>query len=388
VAGALQVQTDFGKPDYGEPCPPESDHPHRYFFTVHAVSMDKLPVAADTAAAVVGFYLNFNTLANKPVPVADGTYTVGIGTVQNGTITVVNGIITAIQEASSTPAATPVFVGSGFEDTPVNGNWYADVAEARVGDQYKFLLTTAKGEFKRIDPYAREVTNSVGNAIVHDPSFDWKGDEFQLAPWNEIVIYELHVGTFNEKDDNIPGQFAAVSTRLGHLKKLGVNAIQIMPTAEFAGERSWGYNPSHIFAVETAYGGPSALKRFVKRAHAHGIAVMLVSFTTTWDRATSFCGCSTAGRRTVAAASTSITTKGPTHRGATPGPITDAARSVNTSSITPPCGLRNITWTASASTALPMFAPLAAPAARICPMAGACSRRSTAWSLRNTPAGS
>lgn len=62
-AGALQVRTDFGKPGYGGPCPPEGDHPHRYLFTLHAVSMDKLPVTADTAAAVVGFYLNFNTVA-------------------------------------------------------------------------------------------------------------------------------------------------------------------------------------------------------------------------------------------------------------------------------------------------------------------------------------
>ena len=62
-AGALQVRTDFGKPGYGGPCPPPGDHPHRYLFTVHAVSLDKLPVTADTSAAVVGFYLNFNTLA-------------------------------------------------------------------------------------------------------------------------------------------------------------------------------------------------------------------------------------------------------------------------------------------------------------------------------------
>jgi Raf kinase inhibitor-like YbhB/YbcL family protein len=62
-AGALEVRTDFGKPGYGGPCPPEGDHPHRYLFTVHAVSMDRLPVTADTAAAVVGFYLHFNTLA-------------------------------------------------------------------------------------------------------------------------------------------------------------------------------------------------------------------------------------------------------------------------------------------------------------------------------------
>ncbi|MFI5281197.1 MAG: YbhB/YbcL family Raf kinase inhibitor-like protein [Gemmatimonadales bacterium] len=62
-AGALQVRTDFGKPGYGGPCPPQGDHPHRYLFTLFAVSMDALPVTADTAAAVVGFYLNFNTLA-------------------------------------------------------------------------------------------------------------------------------------------------------------------------------------------------------------------------------------------------------------------------------------------------------------------------------------
>ena len=61
-AGALQVRTDFGAPGYGGPCPPEGDHPHRYLFTVHAVGLDELPVTADTSAAVVGFFLNFNTL--------------------------------------------------------------------------------------------------------------------------------------------------------------------------------------------------------------------------------------------------------------------------------------------------------------------------------------
>lgn len=62
-AGALQVRTDFGKPGYGGPCPPQGDHPHRYLFTIYAVSMDALPVTAVTSAAVTGFYLNFNTLA-------------------------------------------------------------------------------------------------------------------------------------------------------------------------------------------------------------------------------------------------------------------------------------------------------------------------------------
>ncbi|MGE5817564.1 MAG: alpha-amylase family glycosyl hydrolase [Deltaproteobacteria bacterium] len=157
-----------------------------------------------------------------------------------------------------------------------NGHWYTDVAEANTGDQYRYLLTTAKGEFKRIDPYAREVTHSVGNAIVHDPSFDWEGDDFHLAARNELVIYELHVGTFNDRENNnLPGKFASVSSRLGHLKKLGVNAIQIMPISQFAGEWSWGYNPPHIFSVELSYGGSLAFKKFVKRAHRYGIAVIL-----------------------------------------------------------------------------------------------------------------
>ena len=65
--GALQTRTDFGKPGYGGPCPPQGDHPHRYLFTVFAVSADKLPVQADTSAAVVGFNLHFATLAKASI---------------------------------------------------------------------------------------------------------------------------------------------------------------------------------------------------------------------------------------------------------------------------------------------------------------------------------
>lgn len=156
------------------------------------------------------------------------------------------------------------------------GCWSLDVPAAKAGDQYRYLLTTAGGEVSRIDPYAREVTSSMGNAIVHDPTFDWEGDQFLSEAWNKLVIYELHVGTFSDSDDVAsPGEFISVTARLGHLQKLGVNVIQIMPVGQFAGERSWGYNPSHIFSVETAYGGPLAFKRFVKRAHQQGIAVVL-----------------------------------------------------------------------------------------------------------------
>ena len=66
-SGALQTRTDFGAPGYGGPCPPAGDHPHRYLFTVFAVSADSLPVQADTSAAIVGFHLNFNTLAKASI---------------------------------------------------------------------------------------------------------------------------------------------------------------------------------------------------------------------------------------------------------------------------------------------------------------------------------
>ncbi len=157
------------------------------------------------------------------------------------------------------------------------GHWQLTVPEARRGDEYQYILDTQEGIVWRGDPYAREVTSTTGNSVVEQTEFDWSDDDFQIASWNELVIYELHVGTFNDSDQesNEPGQFSSVSGRLRHLQKLGINAIEIMPVAEFAGERSWGYNPAHPFSVELSYGGSVELKQFVKLAHQHGIAVIL-----------------------------------------------------------------------------------------------------------------
>jgi len=157
-----------------------------------------------------------------------------------------------------------------------HGNWSIEVQNAKSGDEYKFELSNGENTFDRNDPYAREVTNSIGNSIVCDPhKFDWGDDDFKMPPWNELVIYELHVGTFNRDNDDEVGTLDKVTKKLGYLKWLGINAIEIMPVAEFAGDISWGYNPAHIFAVESAYGGPEALRRFVKAAHQHGIAVIM-----------------------------------------------------------------------------------------------------------------
>lgn len=154
------------------------------------------------------------------------------------------------------------------------GTWSGDLAGSEVGDEYRFSLTTGDAEISRIDPYARCVTHSSGNAIVTDTSFDWGASVFEMPSWDELVVYELHVGTFNDQPGGGPGGFAGVCNRLGYLADLGINAIELMPSVEFATDFSWGYNPSCLFAIEMAYGGPRALKKLVRTAHEHGIAVL------------------------------------------------------------------------------------------------------------------
>jgi len=154
------------------------------------------------------------------------------------------------------------------------GYWSTDVAGAKPGDEYVYNISNGGRQLRRIDPYAREVTSSAGNAVIHDPNFDWGPGSFRMSAWNELVIYEMHIGTFNDQPGGPPGNFDSAIEKLPHLKKLGINAIQIMPSAEFAGDFSWGYNTALPFAIETAYGGSHAFKALIKAAHELGIAVI------------------------------------------------------------------------------------------------------------------
>jgi 1,4-alpha-glucan branching enzyme len=157
-----------------------------------------------------------------------------------------------------------------------NGFWSGDVDGVKIGDEYQFGITNGTQPLIwHKNPYASEVVNSSGNAIVHDPDFDWTGDNFVMPAWNDLVIYEMHVGTFNDAPGTGAGTFDEITPKLPYLADLGINAIEIMPVAEFAGDYSWGYNPSQPFAVESALGGPQGLYRFVKAAHAHGIGVFI-----------------------------------------------------------------------------------------------------------------
>ena len=183
------------------------------------------------------------------------------------------------------PHAEKVYLTGNFNDwskdsillaKEENGYWSIDVPEAKTGDEYRYLIHGPKGILSRIDPYVRKVTSSNGNGIIYDSkAFDWGDNDFHMATGNELVIYEMHVGTFNVKEKGRPGTFDSAVERFPYLKKLGINAIEVMPIAEFSGDFSWGYNPSHPFAVESMYGGPDAFKQFVKTAHKHGIAVIV-----------------------------------------------------------------------------------------------------------------
>ncbi len=185
------------------------------------------------------------------------------------------------------PHATAVFVTGTFDDWAMDrtglypdgegttGTWSADVPGVGPGAEYRFTVRTRAGDLSRMDPYARMVTNSVGNGVVYDPhAFDWGGDAYQTPSWDDLVIYELHVGTF-ARDGDLGGTFDTARRRLPYLRELGVSAVQVMPPLEFAGDISWGYNPAHLFAIESGYGGPNAFKRFIRDAHGQGIAVIV-----------------------------------------------------------------------------------------------------------------
>jgi 1,4-alpha-glucan branching enzyme len=155
-----------------------------------------------------------------------------------------------------------------------DGVWSGLVPGALPGQEYRFSIETEDGRISRIDPYAREVTNSVGNAVITDlgPAPE---DGFVSTAWNEMVIYEMHVGRFAAPNEGVLGTFEDAIGRLAHLKTLGINAVQIMPAAEFAGDVSWGYNPAADAIVALNFGIDPAHEVEVGLPRAGGWALRL-----------------------------------------------------------------------------------------------------------------
>lgn len=156
-----------------------------------------------------------------------------------------------------------------------SGIWSTTLKRSLPKGGYRFRINNL---FERRDPYGRAVAADERATLFYSPgAFDWTGDKPPAHPLEDLVIYEMHVGTFNDPNvnDDRPGTFADALRRIEHLQELGINCVQLMPVHEFNGRHSWGYNPSDPFAVEQAYGGPDAFKAFVKECHRRGLAVHL-----------------------------------------------------------------------------------------------------------------
>ncbi len=147
----------------------------------------------------------------------------------------------------------------------------ATVAGVAPGARYRYRLD-GRGEKERPDPASRFQPEGVhGPSVVTDPgSFRWSDAAWAGLPMEQFVIYELHIGTFTPQ-----GTFDAVIPHLDTLKELGVTAIEVMPVAQFPGDRGWGYDGVQLYAVQHSYGGPEGLMRLVDACHARGLAAIL-----------------------------------------------------------------------------------------------------------------
>ncbi len=141
-------------------------------------------------------------------------------------------------------------------------------SEAQAGWRYRYRLNEAQS-FP--DPVSRSQPDGVHQASeVTELEFHWSDADWSGRTLNELVIYELHVGTFSPE-----GTFDGVVKRLDRLQALGINAIELMPVAQFPGDRNWGYDGVYPFAVQSSYGGARGLQQLVDACHARGIAVLL-----------------------------------------------------------------------------------------------------------------
>jgi 1,4-alpha-glucan branching enzyme len=157
-----------------------------------------------------------------------------------------------------------------------NGNWSGDVAAGRPGQKYKYVTRNQwDGDAEHADPRSAWQENSSGASIIYNQGeYQWKAQQFGTPAFNQMVIYEMHVGTFYDSPGGGPGNWTSAIAKLDYLKDLGINMIEVMPVFEFAGDFSWGYNAAYPFAPESAYGSPNDMKRFVDEAHYRGIGVI------------------------------------------------------------------------------------------------------------------
>lgn len=149
------------------------------------------------------------------------------------------------------------------------GYWQQTFSDIKPGSFYKFRLDQEKvfpdpaSRFQPIDVHS-------WSGVIDPGAFKWSEGNWKGLPISEMIIYELHVGTFSPQ-----GTFEGVLEKLGHLEELGVTTIELMPLSQFPGNRNWGYDGVYPFAVQNSYGGVEELKKLVNACHQRGMAILL-----------------------------------------------------------------------------------------------------------------
>ncbi|GJM43317.1 MAG: hypothetical protein DHS20C21_01590 [Gemmatimonadota bacterium] len=214
-----------------------------------------------------GFPLNFNTLEHAPL---------GATPVTGG------GVVFRVWAPNAT-SATIRGEFNGWANvnamTKYGNDYIRYIPSALIGDKYKYYFNNS---LWRSDPRARSLDASDNdNSEVRNPfSYSWIVEDFNTPSLQEIVVYQLHTGTFSGRGDPVgtppfPGGHADVAARVAHLVDLGVNCVMLNPINEFPGEESAGYNPISAWSPEWTYGPPDDLKLLVDTLHQNGIAVLL-----------------------------------------------------------------------------------------------------------------
>ena len=149
------------------------------------------------------------------------------------------------------------------------GYFNVEIEGIEGGVEY-FFVPDSKKDFP--DPASRHQPKGVHgpSAVVDHHAYQWKDEKWNGIPFNHLILYELHVGTFSNE-----GTFESVIPHLDDLSAVGINAIELMPVAQFPGDRNWGYDAVYPYAVQHSYGGPEGLKKLVDACHQKGMAVFL-----------------------------------------------------------------------------------------------------------------
>jgi malto-oligosyltrehalose trehalohydrolase len=158
--------------------------------------------------------------------------------------------------------------GKTLPMTSLEGGWHELITdEAGLGTRYQFEVTNG---LRVPDPASRHQPQDVhGPSEVIDPgAYQWENSQWRGRPWEEAIVYELHVGAFTPQ-----GTFRAAINKLVHLVQMGISAVELMPVSDFPGGRNWGYDGVLPYAPDASYGRPDDLKAFIDAAHAKGLMV-------------------------------------------------------------------------------------------------------------------